>query len=316
MDATQLNAALSGSYTVVNDVGVGSFATVYLARDDRNDRLVALKVLKPELSAVLAVERFLAEIRVTANLHHANLVPLFDCGHTDKTLYYVTPFIEGENLRKRIDREKQLPVDDAIRIAAAVGGALDYAHAQGAIHRDLRPENILLRDGQVFVVDVGIAIAISNAGGSRVGLALGPPQYTSPELATGDRVIDSRADIFSLAAIAYEMLVGQPPHTGATPQEITAKVLTEPARRVRLSRPTVPEHTDAAIARSLSKQPGDRHVAARDLVEGLTGRSLTPPRPGVAAKPKKPSPLMQFLPWILVGVAAVLGFVAGRMSAN
>jgi eukaryotic-like serine/threonine-protein kinase len=314
MNAVQLNAALSGSYTIVNEVGVGLYATVYLARDDRNDRLVALKVLKPELSAVLAVERFLAEIRVTANLHHANLVPLFDCGHADKALYYVTPFIEGENLRKRIDREKQLPVDDAIRIAAAVGGALAYAHAQGAIHRDLRPENILLRDGQVFVVDFGVATAISNASGSRLGLALGTPQYTSPELATGDRVIDARTDIYSLAAIAYEMLVGRPPHTGATPQEITAKVLTEPARSVRLSRPTVPEHADAAIARSLSKQPNDRHLAARDLVEGLTGRSLTPPRPNVVAKSKQGSQVMRFLPWILVGVAAVLGFVAGRLS--
>lgn len=315
MNATQLNAALSGSYTIVNEMGVGSFATVYLARDDRNDRLVALKVLKPELSAVLAVERFLAEIRVTANLHHANLVPLFDCGHTDKALYYVTPFIEGENLRKRIDREKQLPVDDAIRIAAAVGGALDYAHAQGAIHRDLRPENILLHEGQVHVVDVGIAIAISNAGGSRLGLALGTPQYTSPELATGDRVIDARADIYSLAAIAYEMLVGEAPHTGASAPEITSKVLTETPRSIRLLRPTVPEHTDAAILRSLSKLPAARHAAARDLVEGLTGRSLTPPRPSPVPKPKKPSQLMQFLPWILVGVAAVLGFVAGRLSA-
>ena len=160
-------------------MGIGLYATVYLARDDRDDRLVALKVLKPELCAVLAVERFLAEIRVTANLHHANLVRCSTAGTLiKKTLYYVTPFIEGENLRKRIDREKQLPVDDAIRIAAAVGGALDYAHRQGAIHRDLRPENILLRDGQVFVVDFGLALAISNASGSRLGLALGTPQYT------------------------------------------------------------------------------------------------------------------------------------------
>lgn len=315
MDAVQLNAALTGNYTIVNEVGVGLFSTVYLARDDHNNRLVALKVLKPELSAVLAVERFLAEIRVTANLHHTNLVPLFDCGHTDRTLYYVTPFVEGENLRRRMDREKTLPVDEAIRIAAAVGGALDYAHRQGAIHRDLRPENILLEDGKVFVVDFGIALAITNAGGARLattGLPLGAPQYTSPELATGDRVIDSRADLYSLAAIAYEMLVGEPPHTGATPQEITAKVLTEPARRVRLSRPTVPEHTDTAIARALSKQPGERHAAARDLVEGLTGRSLTPPRPSVVTKPKPPS---KVLPWVLVGVAAVLGFLAGRLSA-
>jgi serine/threonine-protein kinase len=234
-------------------------------------------------------------------------------------LYFVTPFIEGENLRKRIDREKQLPVDEAIRIAASVGGALDYAHRQGAIHRDLRPENILLRDRQVFVVDFGIALAVSNAGGARLsqtGLTFGAPQYTAPELATGDRVIDARVDIYSLAAITYEMLVGEPPHGGATPQEITAKVLTEPARSVRLSRPTVPEHTDAAIARSLAKQPSERHAAARDLVEGLTGRSLTPPRPSVVAKPKKPSQFMLMLPWILVGVAAVLGFVAGRLSAR
>jgi eukaryotic-like serine/threonine-protein kinase len=317
MNATELNAALTGSYTIVNEVGIGLFATVYLARDDHNDRLVALKVLKPELSAVLAVDRFLAEIRVTSNLHHPNLVPLFDCGRTEGTLYYVTPFVEGENLRRRLDREKQLPVEEAIRIATAVGGALDHAHRQGVIHRDLRPENILFEGGRVFVVDFGLALAITNAGGPRLaqtGLAFGAPQYMSPELATGDRVIDSRADLFSLAAITYEMLTGAPPHTGATPQEVTAKVLTESARSARLSRPTVPEHTDAAIARALSKQPGDRHVAARDLVEGLTGRSLTPPRPSVVARPKQPSQFMRMLPWVLVGVAAVAGFVAGRLS--
>src|SRR5215467_13516309 len=190
-------------------------ATVFLARDVRHDRQVALKILNPELGAVLGVERFLAEIRVTANLQHPNLLPLFDSGDLDGTLFYVMPFVEGESLRARLSREKQLPISEALHIATSVAGALDYAHRHGVIHRDLKPENILLHEGQPMVADFGIALAVRNAGGNRItqtGLSLGTPQYMSPEQATGDRTVDGRADIYSLGAVLYEMLTGEPPH--------------------------------------------------------------------------------------------------------
>ena len=215
----QLNAALAGRYVIDRLVGEGGMATVYLARDMRHNRKVALKVLKPDLGAVVGPDRFLAEIQVTANLQHPNLLPLFDSGAAGGLLFYVMPYVEGESLRARLEREKQLPIEDAVRIATAVASALDYAHRQGVIHRDLKPENILLHEGQPLVADFGIALAVSNAGGNRItqtGLSLGTPQYMSPEQATGDRAIDARTDIYSLAAVTYEMLTGEPPHTGST----------------------------------------------------------------------------------------------------
>jgi len=226
----RLAAGLEGRYTIEREIGAGGMATVYLARDLRNRRNVALKVLNPELGAVLGAERFLAEIQVTANLQHPNLLPLFDSGEVSGLLYYTMPFIEGESLRSRLDREKQLPVAEAVRIAAAVASALDYAHRHDVIHRDLKPENILMHEGQPVIADFGIALAVSNAGGARItqtGLSLGTPQYMSPEQATGDRSIDGRTDIYSLGAITYEMLVGDPPHVASTSQAIIAKLLTE-----------------------------------------------------------------------------------------
>ena len=250
-------------------------ATVYLARDLRHDRRVALKVLKPELGAVLGVERFLAEIKVTANLQHPNLLPLFDSGTADGLLFYVMPFVEGESLRARLDREKQLPVDDAVHIAAAVASALDYAHRQGVIHRDLKPENILLSEGQPLVADFGIALAVSNAGGGRItqtGLSLGTPQYMSPEQATGDRAVDGRTDIYSLGAVTYEMLTGEAPHTGSSSQAVIARVLTEKPRAVRASRPNVPAHVEAAVDHALEKLAADRFATAKEFADAVTGR--------------------------------------------
>src|SRR6185503_12051167 len=210
----QLVRALADRYTIEREIGAGGMATVYLARDLKHDRHVALKVLDPDLAAVMGVERFLAEIRVTANLQHPSLLPLFDSGKTpDGSLFYVMPFVGGESLRKRLEREKQLPVDEAVRITTAIASAVDYAHRHNVVHRDLKPENVLLQDGQPLVTDFGIALAISHAGGHRItqtGLSLGTPSYMSPEQATGDRAIDGRTDIYSLGAMLYEMLTGEP----------------------------------------------------------------------------------------------------------
>src|SRR5687768_11152516 len=282
-----LASALHGRYTIDREIGRGGMATVYLARDVRHNRHVALKVLNPELGAVLGVERFLAEIEVTANLQHPNLLPLFDSGEANGLLFYVMPFIQGESLRARLDREKQLPVDEAIRITTAIAGALDYAHRHAVIHRDLKPENILMHEGQPLIADFGIALAVSNAGGARItqtGLSLGTPQYMSPEQATGDRVVDGRTDIYSLGAMAYEMLVGDPPHHASTSQAIIAKVLTERPTSVRTSRPSVPPHVDGAIGKALEKLAADRFATAKEFAEAIEGKGTALHATGYAAQ--------------------------------
>jgi len=296
----QLSTALTGRYVVDREIGAGGMATVYLARDLRHERRVALKVLKPELGAVLGVDRFLSEIKVTANLQHPNLLPLFDSGEAEGRLFYVMPFVEGESLRRRIDREKQLPVDEALHITTSIANALDYAHRHGVIHRDLKPENILLHEGQPLIADFGIALAVSNAGGTRItqtGLSLGTPQYMSPEQATGDRAIDGRTDLYSLGAVCYEMLTGDPPHLGSTAQAIIAKVLTDRPRNVRASRPSVPANVSAAVDRALEKLPADRFATAHDFAEALRAKaplteeapSAVVHRPTAAARRSSPS---------------------------
>lgn len=310
-----LVSALSDRYAIERLIGEGGMATVYLARDVRHNRRVALKVLRPDLGAVVGVERFLAEIQVTANLQHPNLLPLFDSGTAGELLYYVMPYVQGESLRARLDREKQLPVDEAVRLATAIGSALDYAHRQGVIHRDLKPENVLLQEGQPLVADFGIALAVSNAGGTRItqtGLSLGTPHYMSPEQATGDRVIDGRTDTYSLGALAYEMLTGEPPHTGNTSQAVIARVLTERPRSIRSSRPSVPEHVEAAVERALEKLPADRWPSAREFVEGLSGarpviRSTTSATAAMASTPAAPRLVR---PGIREGIAWTLAAVA------
>jgi len=278
-------------------------ATVYLARDLKHNRPVALKLLNPELGAVLGVERFLAEINVTANLQHPNLLPLFDSGAEDGLLFYVMPYAEGESLRVRLNRERQLPVEEAVRIAVSVAGALDYAHQHGIIHRDLKPENILLHAGQPVLADFGIALAVAKAGGARItqtGLSLGTPHYMSPEQATGDRVIDGRADIYSLGAVLYEMLVGDPPHTGSTAQAIISKVLTESPRAVRAARPNVGEGVELAIERALEKLPADRFATAQEFAAALTDQALrsTTGSRSAGRRPTKATPR-----WSLYGIA-------------
>ncbi|HZI30412.1 MAG TPA: protein kinase [Gemmatimonadaceae bacterium] len=327
MDAiSKLRTSLAARYEIEREIGAGGMATVYLAKDQRHDRNVALKVLNPELGAVLGVERFLSEIKVTANLQHPNLLPLFDSGEADGLLFYVMPFVEGETLRHKLDREKQLPIDEAIRIAVAVANALDYAHSHNVIHRDLKPENILLQHGQPVVADFGIALAVSKAGGNRVtqtGLSLGTPQYMSPEQATGDRVIDGRTDIYSLGALTYEMLSGEPPHIGHTSQAIIARLLTDKPRSVRASRPAVPEHVDWAVQRALEKLPADRFSTAKEFADALQGRGgVTAGTQGTAAaapavrragaRERLRDPVTLTLSAITVAAVAAAGMLAAR----
>lgn len=311
----QIEAALAGRYEIEREIGSGGMATVYLARDARHSRKVAVKVLNPELGAVLGAERFLSEIRVTANLQHPNLLPLFDSGEVNGLLFYVMPFIDGETLRDRVDREKQLPIDEAVRIATAIASALDYAHRHGVIHRDLKPENVLLQDGQPLIADFGIALAVSNAGGARVtqtGLSLGTPQYMSPEQATGDRGIDGRTDIYSLGALSYEMLVGEPPHTGSNAQAIIAKLMTEEPRPISVQRRSVPEHVEDAVHCALQKLPADRFPTAKDFADALNGRPSS--HPTSAALARRTAAKRRVSPFVLAAVA-VGGAAAGALAA-
>ena len=261
-------------------------ATVYLAQDLRHDRKVAVKVLRPELAAVIGAERFLAEIRLTANLQHPHILPLFDSGEADSFLFYVMPFVEGETLRERLTREKQLPVAHAVRIATEAASALDYAHRHGVIHRDIKPENILLHDGQALVADFGIALAASKASGSRMtetGMSLGTPHYMSPEQAMGEREITARSDVYALGAVLYEMLTGDPPFTGSTAQAIVARVLTETPRPIHPQRHTIPPYVEAAVLTALEKLPADRFGTAAEFAEALVGRNYVPTGPAAAA---------------------------------
>ena len=226
----RLQLALADRYRLEREIGQGGMATVYLAEDLKHGRKVAIKVLHPELSAVLGGERFLAEIKVTANLQHPHILGLIDSGEADGLLYYVMPYVAGESLRARLARERQLPVEEALRLAREVASALDYAHRQGVVHRDIKPENILLQDGAALVADFGIALAVHQAGGNRMtqtGMSLGTPAYMSPEQAMGEREIGARSDVYALGAMTYEMLAGEPPFTGPNSQAIVAKVLTE-----------------------------------------------------------------------------------------
>ena len=247
-------------------------ATVYLAKDLKHERKVALKVLKPELAAVVGAERFLAEIKTTANLQHPHILPLFDSGEADGFLFYVMPMVEGESLRERIDRDHQLPVDEAVAIATKVAGALQAAHERGVIHRDVKPANILLSKGEPLVSDFGIALAVGAAGGGRLtetGLSLGTPHYMSPEQATGDQHVGPATDIYALGCVLYEMLVGEPPYTGSTPQAVLGKIITEPPALVTKQRKSVPANVEATVNRALEKLPADRFTGAQDLAKAL-----------------------------------------------
>src|SRR5687767_11751391 len=274
----RLSTALAGRYRIDRELGAGGMATVYLADDLKHDRKVALKVLKPELAAVLGAERFVVEIKTTASLQHPHILPLFDSGTADGFLFYVMPFIKGETLRDKLNRETQLGVEEAVRIAREVADALDYAHRNGVIHRDIKPENILLHDGRPMVADFGIALAVSAAAGGRMtetGLSLGTPHYMSPEQATAEKEVTARSDIYSLGSVLYEMLTGNPPHTGASVQQIIMKIVTEEAAPVTKLRRAVPPNVAAAVAKSLEKVPADRFASAKAFAEALANPAFT-----------------------------------------
>ncbi|MGK7311457.1 MAG: protein kinase domain-containing protein [Candidatus Longimicrobiales bacterium M2_2A_002] len=273
----RLNAALEGRYHIDSEVGAGGMATVYLAQDLKHERQVALKVLKPELAAVVGGERFLSEIKTTANLAHPNILPLFDSGEADSFLYYVMPYVEGESLRDRLDREKQMGVEDAVRLAREVAEALDHAHRQGVVHRDVKPANILLQDGRPLVSDFGIALAVSQAGGGRLtetGLSMGTPHYMSPEQASGDRDVDPRTDVYSLGCVLFEMLTGEPPYGGGTAQAVLARILTGSPDRPTAIRGTIPRHVEAVILKAMEKLPADRFESTADFAKALQDPSF------------------------------------------
>ena len=315
--AERFSAALSDRYRIERELGQGGMATVYLADDIRHGRKVAIKLVHPELAAVLGADRFLSEIHVTATLQHPHILPLFDSGQADGQLFYVMPFIEGESLRGRLNRERQLPIDDAVRLTREVASALDYAHRHGVIHRDIKPENILIHDGQAVVADFGIALAVSNAGGGRLtqtGLSLGTPQYMSPEQATGEREIDARSDIYSLGAVTYEALTGEPPFTGPSAQAIVAKVITTEPRPMATQRKSIPPHVEAAVLKSLEKMPADRFATAADFARALGDTAYSAPT--VSAASARAQARKKALPWReiaigSIGVALVLAVLAG-----
>ncbi len=283
-----LAKAVADRYRVDREIGQGGMATVHLAHDIRHDRDVAIKLLHPELAAALGADRFLAEIKTTARLQHPHILPLLDSGEANGLLYYVMPFVTGETLRARLEREHLLPIDDALRIGREVADALEHAHRLGVIHRDIKPENILLQDGHALVADFGIALAVQQAGGARMtqtGLSLGTPQYMSPEQAMGERTIDARSDQYALAAVMYEMLVGDPPFTGSTVQSIVAKLMTERPPRIITQRDRVPPHVEAAVLRALEKLPADRWGSVRELSEALRDTSYVPALPASDARP-------------------------------
>jgi len=305
-----------GPYILERELGRGGMATVYLAYDRKHERRVAVKVLHAELAAMLGPERFLQEIRVTAHLQHPHILGLIDsgvfgdeAGELRGRPYYVMPYVEGETLRKRLERERQLPIADALRIARETADALAYAHAQNFVHRDIKPENILLQQGHALVADFGIALAVQHAGGTRMtqtGLSLGTPQYMAPEQALGERSIDNRADIYALGSVLYEMLVGDPPFTGPTAQAIVAKVLTERPDAPSASRETVPPNVDAAVLTALAKLPADRFARASEFAAALAdGAVITAPRRAAGTHAHRSNRVL--ISAICVALAAAVG---------
>ena len=324
----RLSSALADRYRIERELGQGGMATVYLAEDLKHHRQVAIKVLRPELAAALGADRFLREIETTANLRHPHILPLFDSGalptdsrlttHDSRLLFYVMPFVDGESLRSRLDREKQLPIDDALQIAREVADALSYAHAHGVIHRDIKPENILLESGHAVVADFGIAKAINAAAGDRLtetGMAIGTVTYMSPEQAAGQSDLDGRSDLYALGCVLYEMLAGQAPFTGPTVESIVHQHLVANAPPITQLRPAVPADVAAALQRALAKTPADRFNPVAQFASALQARTIAATAPITTSAPRNRA--------LLIGASlatlAVLGFLflrARNAAAN
>ena len=262
----RLHNELSDRYVIERELGRGGMAVVFLARDVRHDRPVAIKVFRSDVGDASGAQRFRREIKLLARLQHPHILPLYDSGTIEDTSYFVSPFVDGETLRERLRREHQLPIDEAVRLAIEVADALDFAHMNGVVHRDIKPENILLHDGHAVVADFGIARAIRRSSGewtTAAGMTVGSPAYMSPEQANGDRELDGRADIYSLACVLQEMLTAEPPFTGRIAHMIIAAKLTGTPRSVRVLRPDVPVALDVAIEKALQRAPEDRFASAR-----------------------------------------------------
>jgi serine/threonine-protein kinase len=319
---SRLNAALERRYRIEREIGEGGMATVYLADDLRHERKVALKVLKPELAAVVGAERFLAEIKTTANLQHPHILPLYDSGQADSYLFYVMPYVQGETLRERLDRERQLPVDEAVRIATAVAGALDYAHRHGVVHRDIKPANILMQDGQPVVGDFGIALAVGTAGGARLtetGLSVGTPYYMSPEQATGDQAVGPASDTYALGCVLYEMLVGDPPFMGSTAQAVLGQIIAGASVSATQKRKSIPLHVDSAIRKALEKLPADRFTSAQQFAGALGDPSfrhgVLDPTHAAGVGPWRRLALLFALSSVVLGAVAVWALTRPEPSA-
>ncbi len=303
----RLESALANRYAIERELGSGGMATVYLAQDIKHERQVAVKVLRPELAAALGSERFLREIKIAANLQHPHILPLFDSGETDSFLYYVMPYVQGESLREKLNREKQLPIDEAVRLTTEVAEALYYAHERNVIHRDIKPENILLHNGSAMVADFGIALAVQQAGGSRLtetGLSLGTPQYMSPEQATGERDVDARSDVYALGCVLYEMLAGEPPFTGPTAQAVIAKVLTGDPEPLQTVRRATQRHVVATVHTAIARLPADRFASAADLRAALAN-------PNFGAYHEFEGTPRTIRSWVLTAAGLAVGLLLG-----
>ena len=285
----RLNAALAGRYAIERELGRGGMATVYLAHDVKHQRPVAVKVLRPELAAALGPDRFLREVEIAARLNHPHILPLYDSGEADGFLFYVMPYIKGESLRHRLARDKQLPIEEALGVTRQIASALGHAHAQHIIHRDVKPENILLYEGEAMVADFGIALAASAATGERLtktGFAVGTPEYMSPEQALGERELDARSDVYSLGCVLYELLAGEPPYTGRTAQAVMAKRFADPVPSARRLRAAIPAGVEQALMKALARVPADRFASAAAFAEALAAPAAARPRtPSVAVLP-------------------------------
>src|SRR5687768_14146613 len=276
----RLRDALEQTYSIDRELGRGGMATVYLAQDGKHERLVALKVLHPDLAASLGPDRFLREIKLAARLNHPHILPLHDSGAAEGFLYYVMPYVEGESLRERLDREHQLPVDEAVHHGRAIASALDYAHRQGIVHRDIKPENVMLYEGEAMVMDFGIAKAVSAAGTetlTQTGMMIGTPAYVSPEQAAGETNLDGKSDQYSLACVVYEMITGERPFAGATPQVIMAKRFTETPRALRSIRGAVPESVEKAVMRAMATDATGRYSTTAQFGQALASGNLVTP---------------------------------------